>query len=336
MILHFNYVVGIDISKKTFDVCISENNLNSELLQFKVFQNNAKGFKAFVKWLSRYDISLKGTLFCMENTGLYHRSLASYLCNLKATVWVASGSQIKWSIGIQRGKTDKVDAKRIMVYAIRHIDKLKPYSDKDVDLQQLADLLALRRRLKDSYTKLLVPLKELKATGLTDHVETIEQAMSASINALKNDIKDIEKRIKNLIEQSKQLKETYSYVTSVKSIGLIAACHLMIYTDCFTRFKSAKQIAAYSGIAPFEYKSGTSVKGRTRVHHLANKNLKTILHMCAISSLAHNEEMKIYAARKVGEGKNKMLVLNSIRNKLLSRVFSCVKNKKMYTPHIAV
>ena len=271
----------------------------------------------------------------MENTGLYHRTLASYLNNLKATVWVENGSQIKWSIGIQRGKTDKIDAKRIREYAIRHVDKVKPYSKRDVDLQQLADLLALRRRLKDSYTKLLVPLKELKSTGVLDHVETVEEAMSASLQALKNDIRNVEKSIKNLIAKSEQLKEIYTYVTSVKSIGFVAACHLMIYTDCFTRFKSAKQIASYSGIAPFEYKSGTSIKGKTRVHHLANKNLKTILHMCAISSLAHNEEMKIYAARKVNEGKNKMLVLNAIRNKLLSRVFSCVKNKKMYTPHLA-
>ena len=301
----------------------------------KVFKNNASGFKAFIKWLKGLKAPLSETLFCMENTGLYHRTLASYLNNLKATVWVENGSQIKWSIGIQRGKTDKIDAKRIREYAIRHVDKVKPYSKRDVDLQQLADLLALRKRLKDSYTKLLVPLKELKSTGVLDHVETVEEAMSASLQALKNDIRNVEKSIKNLIAKSEQLKEIYTYVTSVKSIGFVAACHLMIYTDCFTRFKSAKQIASYSGIAPFEYKSGTSIKGKTRVHHLANKNLKTILHMCAISSLAHNEEMKIYAARKVNEGKNKMLVLNAIRNKLLSRVFSCVKNKKMYTPHLA-
>jgi transposase len=109
----------------------------------------------------------------------------------------------------------------------------------------------------------------------------------------------------------------------------------MVYTDCFTTFKSAKQIASYAGIAPFDYSSGTSIKGRTRVHHMANKDLKTVLHMCAISSLASNEEMKKYFARKVDEGKNKMLVINSIRNKLLSRVFSCVKNKRMCEPNIA-
>ena len=51
MTLHFNYAVGIDISKKTFDVCLSENNLKSKLLQHKVFKNNASGFKAFIKWL---------------------------------------------------------------------------------------------------------------------------------------------------------------------------------------------------------------------------------------------------------------------------------------------
>lgn len=81
--------------------------------------------------------------------------------------------------------------------------------------------------------------------------------------------------------------------------------------------------------------SGTSIKGRTRVHHMANKRLKTLLHMCAISSVSNNEEMKIYFKRKVDEGKNKMLVLNAIRNKILARVFSCVKNKRMYEPYFA-
>jgi transposase len=104
----------------------------------------------------------------------------------------------------------------------------------------------------------------------------------------------------------------------------------MIYTHNFTRFDNAKQIASYCGIAPFEYSSGTSVKGKTKVHKMANKTLKTSLHMCSVSSVRHNPEMKKYMERKVAEGKNKMLVLNAIRNKILQRVFACVRDKKMY------
>jgi len=153
---------------------------------------------------------------------------------------------------------------------------------------------------------------------------------------LETEIKIVEDTVRKIIKNNQNLNEIYEYAISVKSIGFVAACQLIVYTNGFTKFNSSKQIASYCGIAPFEFTSGTSIRGRTRVHHMANKELKTTLHMCAISSLAHNEEMKIYCKRKVKEGKNKMLILNAIRNKLLSRVFSCVKNKKMYAPNIAV
>lgn len=331
----FKFVVGIDISKKTFDVCLSQFDLSSSTLEFKVFANSKKGCSQFIKWLKSFNVSIETTLFCMENTGIYHRLLACFLSDKDLSVWVETGSQIKWSMGIQRGKTDKKDSKRIMTYACRHCDRFRPFKSKEQVVQQLADLLALRRRLQDTISKLKVPLKELKSAGLIEESKLVEKACRSSIKALSKDIEALELKIQNIINNNKQLKEVFSYITSVKSIGFIAACYLIVYTDCFTKFKSAKQIASYCGIAPFPYRSGTSIKGRTKVNHMANKNLKTILHMCAISSLAHNEEMKIYAARKVEEGKNKMLILNSIRNKLLSRVFSCVKNKKFYVPNIA-
>lgn len=329
----FNYVVGVDISKKTFDACLSDMKLDTDFLEHKAFANSAKGCKAFIKWLKAKDVILDQLVICMENTGIYHRLLASFLSDSDLSVWVETATQIKFSAGMTRGKTDKVDSERIMLYAKRHLDLFKAYKKKDKHLQQLADLLALRKRLQTNVIKLKVPAKELKAAGLVDSAKLIERATRASVKALEKDIASIKQKMEALISNNEHLKEVYSQITSVKSVGFVAACYLMVYTDCFTKFKSSKQIASYCGIAPFEYASGTSVRGRTRVHHLANKNLKTVLHMCAISSLAHNDEMKIYAERKVAEGKNKMSILNAIRNKLLSRVFSCVKNKKMYVPY---
>ena len=332
MVNILKYVAGIDISKLTFDISIS---INDSKVDYSVFANNAKGFKALLKWLSKIGVSISGSIFCMENTGIYHRALAAFLHEQKAFVWVENAAEIKWSLGIQRGKNDKADSLKIMKYAKRNIDKAKPYKEKALPIQKVSDLLALRRRLVDCVKKLSVPIKELKKAGMHHQSELIYQASKQSIEALSIEIKKVEVTIKNIISENEKLSEFYKYATSVKSIGFIAACQLIVHTNCFTKFKSVKQIASYCGIAPFEYSSGTSIKGRTRVHHMANKELKTALHMCAINSLAHNDEMKIYFQRKVGEGKNKMLVINAIRNKLLSRAFSCVKNKKMYTPHIA-
>ena len=329
----FNHFAGIDISKKTFDVTLSINKTSSSS-HYKKFDNNLKGCKQFLKWLVKLKVNLSQLLVCMENTGIYHRLLASFLNTEEIFTWVENASQIKWSMGIQRGKNDKVDSERIMLYALRHQDRVNEYEEKEKDLQQVADLLAVRKRIISCLKILKVPAKELKAAGLKAQAKAVLNSTKKSIGVLEAEIKKVEDTIKKIIRDNENLKELYMYTTSVKSVGFVAASYLLVYTNGFTKFKSARQIASYSGIAPFEFSSGTSIKGRTRVHHMANKNLKTVLHMCAISSVASNEEMKIYFKRKIEEGKNKMLVLNSIRNKLLARVFSCVSNKRMYVPAV--
>jgi len=81
---------------------------------------------------------------------------------------------------------------------------------------------------------------------------------------------------------------------------------------------------------PFEHQSGTSIKGRTRVSSLSNKQLKKLIHMVAICACAYNPEMKSYYNRRVSEGKNKMSTLNVIRNKIISRMFAVVNRGSGY------
>ena len=91
--------------------------------------------------------------------------------------------------------------------------------------------------------------------------------------------------------------------------------------------KDWRKLACYAGVAPFPYQSGTNIKGRTKVHPLADKKLKSLLNMCAIVAVRHDKELKAYYERKVEEGKAKMLVINNVRRKLLSRVFVVINRK---------
>lgn len=323
--------IGIDISKKTFDVSLQSPKASSEIFR-KRFPNNLKGFQMFLSFLKKCSVSIESALFCMENTGVYHRLLANLLSAKNAVVWVESGFQIKWSMGLLRGKSDKVDADRIMTYAFRNQDKSRKYEPKDESLQQIGDFLSARSRVIDCIKMLKVPVKEMRSAGLLSQADKLEECSVNSIAALQSELKLIEKKILSTINANEEISSKYKYAISVKSVGFVAASYLLYYTNGFTKFKNAKQIASFSGVAPFEYTSGTSIKGRTKVHHMANKKLKAVLHMCAVSSLRTNDEMKTYFARKIGEGKNKMLVINTIRNKILSRVYSCVKNEREYAP----
>ena len=322
-------IAGIDMSKKTFDIAVSLNELNAEVSKAK-FLNTIAGFEKCGNWLKKLGVSFGDLLVCLENTGIYHRGLVGYLLTKNALVWVQTPVQIKWSMGIQRGKSDSIDSERILTYCFRNQDKAKKYEKMDESLQQISDNLALRIRLQNCISSLKVPIKELKNVGLVKASKQLEKASQKSIKALQADLKLLDQKILQIIKKDKELSKQYDFASSVKSIGFVATVHIMVHTNGFKRFKSAKQFASYAGVAPFEYSSGTSIRGRTKVHPMADKTMKTILHMCAVSSVRHSPEMKKYFARKVGEGKNKMLVLNAIRNKLVGRVFSCVKNQRMY------
>ena len=327
-------IVGIDVSKKTFDIAIGENDPDPKIVS-NAFSNNLKGFDELESWMGKNNFRFTDCLICLENTGIYHRLLANYLLSKGALVWVESAVQIKWSMGIQRGKSDIEDARRIMTYAYRNQDKTKAYSQRDKSIQQVSDYLSLRSRLQNCIQSLKVPIRELRSVGLKDEAKVLERSSKKSIGSMVKEIAFIDQEIKKVIQQNEDLSKKYKLATSVKSIGPVAGIALLVYTNGFTKFNSSKQIASYAGIAPFEHSSGTSIRGRTRVHPMGNKTLKTILHMCAISSLRNNPEMKAYYKRKVGDGKNKMLVINAIRNKLLARVFSCVKRQEMYVSSYA-
>jgi transposase len=152
---------------------------------------------------------------------------------------------------------------------------------------------------------------------------------------LKKEVKGLEEQVKELTQGEDSLKKQYKSITSVPGIGMITALQLMVHTHHFKRFTSAKKVACYAGVAPFPYQSGSSVRGRSKVHPMANKTLKTALHMCALSVIRFKGEMKAYFDRKVKEGKNKMSILNAIRNKLLHRIFVCVRDGRLFVAKVA-
>ena len=125
-------------------------------------------------------------------------------------------------------------------------------------------------------------------------------------------------------------KTNYKLIQTVRGVGPVIARYLIIFTENFTRFATYRKFACYAGIAPFEYASGSSVRGRTRVHSCANKQLKSSLNIAAMNAIKINGVYKQYYQRRQKEGKNNMSTLNIIRNKLLAQIFAVVKRQTPY------
>lgn len=122
----------------------------------------------------------------------------------------------------------------------------------------------------------------------------------------------------------------FELVVSVVGIGPQIAVYMLIHTQCFKNFETVRQFACYCGIAPFEHTSGTSIKGRTQVSHLANKKLKSLLYMGALVAVRHDPELKAFYDRKKEEGKHHLSIMNIIKNKLIQRVFAVIKRGEKF------
>lgn len=322
------FILGIDVSKDSLDVCLIRISDNQQLCH--KLNNNASGFRRMKIWLKQHGCEAgPETLCCLEHTGLYTRQVVHYLMARDVRVWMESALQIKRSIGMIRGKDDKVDAQRIARYAFLHQREAQCMNLSAVTLERLKDLQANRSRLLKALQSIKVTIKELLAVDPVSG-KTLQQVNSKAIKGIEKSMEKVEEKMQQFIAKDEALKKKYDLLTSVKGVGKVLAISLLVYTQGFTRMDDARKLACYCGVAPFEYRSGTSVMGRTGVSKFANKELKHILHMAAINSVRFNEELKGYYERKVGEGKSKMSVINAVRNKLLHQIVAVVKRGTPY------
>jgi transposase len=326
--VNYAFILGIDVSKESLDACLIRVQ-DGQVFEQK-FNNNPEGFRKMKAWLRQQGAQADSdTLVCMEHTGLYTRRLVHYLLGRQVHVWLESALEIKRSMGLVRGKDDKIDAQRIARYALLQPDKAVLLNLTGTTLEKLKDLHANRNRLLKALHSLKVAIKELLKVD-TESGKTLEKVNKDAIKGLETSLEQVEEKMSEFIGQDEELKRKYDLLTSIKGVGKVLAVSLLIYTNGFAKLPDARKLACYCGVAPFEHKSGTSVFGPTGVSQLANKDLKRVLHLAAISSVHHNQELKVYFQRKVKQGKKKMSVINAVRNKLLHQIVAVIKRGTPY------
>ena len=325
---NYQIFIGIDVSKDKLDYCIvNANSINQH--QFGVITNNAKAIVKFIHLLKKKYTTEGDLLVCLENTGVYSMPLCYWLQANDFDYWVVPPLQVKRSKGITRGKTDKTDAKDITYYAITHLHELKQSKLPEDDFIELRLLLAQRDKLVKSIHRFNA-FKENRNFLPEQILKSALELNQATVDFLKLQLKEIEKIIDQLIQRNETFKHQDELLQSIPGIGRQTSVTFIAYTQAFTLFKNHRQFACFAGIAPFEYSSGSSVKGKTKISHLANKKIKTILSMAALSGKKYDPQMKQYFIKKLKQGKNKKLVLNAIRCKLVSRAFAVINRNSKF------
>jgi len=317
--------VGIDVSKLKLDVRFVFD-INSKEHPHIIVANNEEGIRAIIAFLKTKKVQTCDALFCFENTGLYSMPLAIFFSKHQLDYWDIPAIEIKRSKGIARGKSDKIDAKDVAFYAITHSYQLKLCQVPEQDILKLQLLYSEREKL----------IKALHAMQASTEVasflpkEIIKEVIAINKKTtahLKASLKQIDERIAAIIKSNQSINTCFDLSVSVPGVGKQSAVYLIIKTRCFSRFDNWRKLACYAGIAPFEYSSGSSIRGKTKVSHLADKKMKSLLNMAALSAKKNDKEIGDYYKRKTDEGKNPMLVMNAIRCKVLSRVFAVINRQ---------
>lgn len=319
-----NTTIGIDISKDTLDYCYIDIDTHEKTL-FGVIKNTKT---AINKWLKSLDINT--IEFSMEHTGHYGALLVSILNESNACYYLVNPFDLKKSMGIQRGKTDAIDAYRIASYTITNKHRLVPYKLPSNELCKLKALITARQLTVKMSVQIKNSIKANEILNKTINVKDIIAQEKKQLQTLAKSIDFFEAQMLEVISSTEELKSTFTNINTVIGVGLITSVKIITETENFTKFTNPRKFCCHCGLAPFKYQSGTSVNGRTKTHFLRDKSLKSIMFQAAGSAIQHDPQLKAYYKRKVSDGKHKLTALNAVANKLVLRVFAVAKREGQY------
>lgn len=315
--------IGIDVSKDTLDICILYEEVES-----LVIKNTEKAIiKFFAKQLKEIDFKYH---ICIENTGKYSWDLMRILPNLNCCFYVVNPLHLKKSLGLVRGKNDIIDAIRIAKFIKKNNEELSPYIARRKEIESLQILLSERKFRVKQRKELKTKNKELLILSNIKLAKSITVKNNKLIKELTKQIKEIELEINKIINADESLKKLALQMKSIPGVGDVLCGNLLVKTNEFKTIKEPRKLACYAGVAPFENTSGISVFGRNKISNYADKGLKKLLHLGALSAIRLDNDLATYYHRKVSEGKNKMSVLNAVRNKIIHLIFALIKNQTFY------
>lgn len=324
----YQLIVGIDVSKSKLDVTFIQDG-NTKKANHFIVANELKAIKVIILKAKKLNLSEDKILFCFENTGTYSMPLCYQLSESNLDYWVVPPIEIAKSKGLTRGKKDKSDSKDIALYALTHIHKIVLNQLPEKDITKLKLLYTERNKVLKAI-KLMTTSQEYTNFYPKSAIKDLLIINRKLLKQLRKNLCDIERQIQLIILNNTTINKQIELIKSIPGVGKQTALYMVITTKCFSKFKNWRQVACYAGVAPFEYSSGSSIHGRTRVNHYADKQLKSLLNMCALSAKKYDYQMKFYFDRKVAEGKNKMLVLNNLRCKIISRIFAVINRGQPY------
>lgn len=313
--------LGVDIAKKTFDVALITTDSNPK---HKKFNNDSEGFAALDAWLkTQFATELHA---CLEATGHYGLALAGHLYEAghKVSVVNPAGTSAFARAQLSRTKTDKADAIRIARYCIAHQPHLWT-----PPAQEVTTLQGLVRRLES-----LKQMHLMESNRVESACPEVRTSLEAVMSFLEEQIHQVEKQIQDHIDSHPDLKSQSDLLRSIPGIGPATAAVFLSELADWSRFSSSRAVAAYVGLVPRLFESGTSVRGRSPLCKLGNARLRKALYFPALSALRCNPVLVAMSARLSSAGKSKMVIVGAAMRRLVELAYGVLKSGKPFDAKI--
>lgn len=317
-------VVGIDVSKATLDVALVQAAQATRAAQFA---NTRAGCKRLERWLKK---QAPGALHvCLEATGLYGDEVALWLHTAGYRVSVVNPARIHAYAASQlaRNKTDRLDAALIADFCRTQQPPLWTPPD-----PVWLELRALARHLLD-LKDMRQQERNRRQAGVTS--ATVQHALDAHIVFLDQQIDALERQMQQHINQHPSLKHDRDLLASIPGFGSLSAALILAEVPDLRAFSTARQLVAFAGLNPRQRRSGSSVRGQTRLSKTGNAALRRVLYMPALSAQRFNPRLAPWAAQLAARGKSKMQILGAVMRKLLVLAYGVLKSGQPFDAHFS-
>jgi transposase len=320
----FRYFLGIDVAKAKLD-CLMLDSVEQRR-RSKVVANTPEGFQHLVKWLTKQGVGCDEVHAILEPTGVYHERALLALTQAGIAVSLVNPAQLRrfaQGLGIHT-KTDACDS----AVLARFGEMIKPahWQPAPSKARELRALLARRDAVSQDLQR---ERNRCEKLVIEDTPERVRQSLADAITFLERELQALQKSIDQHIDDDPDLKRIWDLLQSIPGVGQRVADHftaLLAGRD----FKSAEQLAAYLGLVPAEWQSGTSIKGRPRMSKAGSASLRQLLYMPAVVATRHNPHVKALYQRLLAKGKAKMSAIGAAMHKLAHLCFGVVHSGQPY------
>jgi len=322
------FYLGVDVAKKKLDCLLLDS--SSGKVKSKVVDNTAAGFATLLEWLGKQKAAELHVV--MEPTGMYHEAAALALADAGLIVSLVNPAQLRafaQGLGVKT-KTDKQDSTVLAKFGATQ--KTAPWQPPSMSARRLKALLARRDAVADDLQR---ERNRQEAADFSLTPDAVKESIAQSIAFLEAELKRFEKMIASHIDDDPDLRNNKDLLETIPGVGPRVATHM---TTLFAgrTFDSAEQLAAYLGLVPVEWQSGTSVRGRPRMSKAGPAHLRKVLYMPAVVARRCNPHIKALNERLIAKGKSKMAAIGAAMRKLAHLCFGVVHSGKPYDPKFAM